>query len=435
METIFTKEKIQINKESFKSLPSNPGIYIFWKGETPIYIGKSINLKSRLQSYLLQNLGIKTSEMVKSAEKVSFIEVFSELESLLLESSLIHKFKPKYNIISKDDKHPLYIAITNEEFPRVITVRKTEHIKPKHLYGPFPSAYNVKLILKMLRRIFPFSDHKLDRKACLYSHIGLCNPCPNVINSVNDGKLKERLVKKYKDNIRNINLILSRKFNQLRNNLARNMEILSQNQQFEEAKILRDKIRSIDYITQPRIPESMFLENPNLREDIRQDETRSLKQIISKHYPGIKGLRRIECFDVAHLSGLGATASMVVFIDGERDTNEYRHFKIRQDKRQSDYDSMKEIARRRLKQTWDRPDLIIVDGGLGQVKIFNTVFSKIGVPVVGLAKNPDRLIFPSGHKIRPDSLSLRLVQRLRDEAHRFARRYHHMLIRKSLLDS
>ena len=245
---------MEISKENFLKLPETPGVYKFLKNGKPIYIGKSINLKNRLNSYLAVSLGIKTRKMVSEATSVEYIIVTSELESLLLESYLIKKYKPKYNIVLKDDKHALYIAITKEEFPRVITLRKID-INNKYLsiFGPFPSSRNVKMILKMVRKIFPFSDHKISSKPCIYSHIGLCNPCPNHINSLsNDNASYTKLKNIYLDNRRNIKLVLSRKFNSVRKDLENEMLSLSSKNDYENAIKLRDKIKLLDYITQKR---------------------------------------------------------------------------------------------------------------------------------------------------------------------------------------
>lgn len=416
---------MEITKTNLLNLPLVPGVYTFWSENTPIYIGKAINLKSRLKSYFTNNLLPKTEKMVKSADKMTFIKVLSDLEALLLEAELIRKYKPKYNILLKDDKHALYIVITKEEFPRVLPVRKLwlEGQKLTAIFGPFPNSTNVKTILKLIRKIFPFSDHKLGKKPCLYSHLGLCFPCPNTIKTETDAK-------KYKDNIRNIKLVLTRKFNVVRGSLEKEMTTLSKQQKYEEAKVVRDKIKTLDYITQERIDTEKFIENPNLTEDLRARELESLGHIVK-----VSSLNRIECFDIAHLSGISATASMVVAINGEMEHSEYKHFKVRQKKGQSDYDSMREIVKRRINnfEGWGRPDLIIVDGGLGQVKIFQEACKDLYIPVVGIAKNPDRLIFSNGTKIRLQNDTLHLVARMRDEAHRFARRLHHKLIAKSLI--
>ncbi|MDP3917744.1 MAG: GIY-YIG nuclease family protein, partial [Candidatus Woesebacteria bacterium] len=403
---------MEISKTKFLKLPESAGVYTFWKNSTPIYIGKSVNLKSRLNSYLDLHLSIKTAQMISEANEVKYIQVTSDLEALLLESSLIKKHKPKYNVVLKDDKHALYIVITKEKFPRVLTSRKFGN------YGPFPNSTNVKTIMKMLRKIFPYSDHKLGKKPCFYSHLGLCNPCPNKI-------LSDKDIKIYRKNIKNIKLVLSRKFNIVRKNLEREMKNLSKLEKYEEAKIIREKIKALDYITQKKIDTQKFLENPNLSEDIRREELENLSKITK-----IKKLSQIECFDISHLAGVSATASMVVMIDGNMENSQYRHFKIKQDKSNSDYDNMREIVKRRIVNLdkWAKPDLIIVDGGLGQVKIFDNEFSKLGILVVGIAKNPDRLVFRDGTKIKLQGLTLQLMSRIRDEAHRFARRYHHLLV-------
>ncbi len=342
--------------------------------------------------------------MVNNATSLTMVRVNSELEALLLEAKLIHKFQPKYNSTAKDDKHPLYITITNDEFPRVVTTRRDGS------YGPFPSSNNVRQVLKSLRRIFPYSDHKVGKRACLYSQIGLCNPCPNEIKD-------EGSKMKYLKNIKNIKAILGGKIGKVKNSLEKEMKKLAEEQKFEEASAIRNQITRLAYITQSRIPSERFLENPNLVEDIRVEELKSLKKILN-----LKRLRRIECYDVSHLAGVKAAASMVVFTNGEADKNEYRHFRVRQKNSQSDLDSLREISKRRAKNTWPKPDLIIVDGGVEQVKAFASK-----VPVVGIAKNPDRLIVGK-QKICLTGPALNLVQKLRDEAHRFARRYHHKLL-------
>lgn len=381
-----------------------------------------------MASYFDLHLEPKTEKMVTEADNLTFIEVGSEFEALLLEAKLINTHKPHYNIISKDDKHPLYIRITKEEYPRIITARKiAANEKNIAFFGPFPSTRNVYSVLRSLRRVFPYSDHKLSSRACLYSHIGLCSPCPNEIEKSED---KELLKKKYLRNIRKIKSILSGNIDSVKKELTKEMESLSKKQMYEQASRVRDQIQKLEYITQPRIPTEFYLQNPNLTEDLRQKEILKLKEILDPFF-SIQTLRRIECFDIAHMAGAYPTASMVVFIDGEADKTEYRHFKIRQTKTQSDYDSMREVASRRARQTWEKADLIIVDGGLGQVNAFRKIIK--GIPVVGIAKNPDRLIINEKVKIKLDSFALRLVQRIRDEAHRFARRYHHKLLSKSLI--
>jgi len=445
MEAISNK----FTKENVKSLPESPGVYIYKnKFGKPVYIGKSINLKKRVLSYFAKYITGKTVSMLKETENFAIIVVSSELEALLLEAHLVRKFKPNYNFSLKDDKHPLYIRITKEKYPRVLTARKIDEEKSNlAFFGPFPSSKNIKSVLKMIRKIFPYSDHKLGKRGCLYSQIGLCQPCPNEIEKLKDEKHKQDFISDYKNNISNIRKLLSGKIKPLRNNLEKEMHNLSSQQNFENAaKILR-QIEKLDYITQPITPVSYFLENPNLIEDIRAEELNELARILANYINVPKTLRRIECFDVAHLSGSYPTASMVTFDNGEPDKALYRHFRIRQKKGQSDADSMSEVAKRRTKylSTWGVPDLIIVDGGKAQVSVFRKVFAKYKIPLIGLSKREEKLVIPikrsdlSTHgfieKKVPEGAAKNLVQRIRNEAHRFARRYHYNLLKRQLFPS
>jgi excinuclease ABC subunit C len=442
---ILSLARIKVNRTSVSKAPKIPGVYIFWKdGKTPNYIGKAINLKNRLTSYFNIGLEPKTFNMVNSSVAISYIKVENELEALLLEAYLIRKHQPKYNIQAKDDKHPLYITITHEAYPRVITARKRdENINPKDIFfGPFPSSKNVYTVLKMLRRVFPYSDHKLGSKACFYSHIGLCNPCPSLIEKETNISKKKELKGRYLKNIKMIKEILSGNSNKVLMLLNKEMNTASKNQDFERALSLRQQIERLEYITQPIVSPKFFSDNPNLLEDIRQKELRKLGHILSAYFK-IKSLNRIECFDVSHLSGKNPSASMVTFIEGEPDKNLYRRFRIRQPKSNDDISSMKEVARRRMKNidSWGRPDLIIVDGGKAQSRVFKEEFAKLNIPVVGLEKRYETLVIPlvkDGkfyfEKERLEKGAAKnLMQRVRDEAHRFAVKYHHKLFENNLL--
>lgn len=440
-------KKFNINKRYFKNLPETPGVYTFWTvNNVPIYIGKAKNLKRRLMSYLLSGLGEKTKNMVSAASYITYIKVGSELEALLLEAKVVRKNKPKYNVSLKDDKKPLYIKVTKDIYPQVLTARKSqvENLEnAKSVYGPFPSSGNVYYVLKMLRRIFPFAQHPIGKRPCMYSHIGLCDPCPNKIEKLENETLKIEKRSLYIKNIRYFNNILSGKFNQVKIKLEKEMNYLAKLERFEEALLVRKKIELLDYITQPITPIDHYLKNPNFLEDVRSLESNRLKNILLK-YIDIKNIIRIECFDVAHISGSSPTASMVTFINGEPDKTYYRHFRIRSKKTRSDTDSLNEVARRRSKHLvdWGSPDLIIVDGGKGQVTSFTDVFDKTNIPVVGIAKRLETLIIPmkltnnNFVEIRlQKSPELNLIQRLRDEAHRFARSYHHKLITRTLINA
>lgn len=444
MTQIPTLKRLSLRNLKFKQIPESPGVYIFIKENTPSYIGKAVNLKNRLKSYFSLNLAPKTQRMIGEAQSLSFIRVNSDLESLLLEARLIQKYQPKYNSAAKDDKHPLYIRITKETYPKVVTARRIEK-KEKNLafFGPFPSSKNVRSVLRTVRRIFPYAEHKAGKRPCLYSHLGLCNPCPSLIEKEKDQKTKDGLVKTYKRNIRHIRAVLSGKFKPVRSELFREMQVKSKQEKFEEAQRVKEQISWLDYITQTAVPTESFLENPNLTEDIRRGELAELKAILNQ-YLSLKGkLLRIECFDVSHLAGVNPTASMVTFINAEPDKNFYRHFRIRQEKGADDIASMREVAGRRTQYfaSWGVPDLIVVDGGKTQVSAFQTILKDAKIPIVGIAKRNETLVVPitTKSKIRffekrlPKGAALNLIQRLRNESHRFARRYHHHLLRKTLL--
>lgn len=437
--------KLPSEVSTAKTLPESAGIYAFFRNTTPIYIGKAINLKRRVSSYFDLHLEPKTEAMVSESKTISYIQVTSELEALLLEAKLIRTYLPQYNIAAKDDKHPLYILITQENYPRVVTARKTDiaNQKFKAIYGPFPSSTSVRSVLRMIRRIFPYSDHKIGKRGCIYSHIGLCKPCPSEVERIEDPEIKIEERKKYLSNIKKIKAILDGKFEGLRRELQNEMIIFSKNEEYEQAKVVRDQIKRLEYITQPQIPTEYFMENPNLYQDVRAKELRTLKAILEKYHVKTGQLKRIECFDIAHLAGVSPTASMVTLTDGEIDKKFYRHFKIYQKKTRSDVDSMREVIKRRKNHLvdWGKPDLMIVDGGKAQVGVFIRELEGEGIPVVGLAKRFETLVIPTKIddtvKLKefklPKGPALNLVQRIRDEAHRFARRYHHKLVTKELI--
>lgn len=439
MKNIIRKnQKIKLLPKAYLKLPESPGVYLFLKKGSVIYVGKSINLKKRVASYFRLNLETKTERMVTEADEISYIRVENELESLLLEAKLIKKYMPKYNFVAKDNKNSLHIGITKENLPRVLTLRKPDSKKGVYisLYGPFPSSNEVRSVLKMIRKVFPFSDHKQGKKPCFHSQIGLCQPCPNNIAIIKDQKLKRLYIQEYKKNIRQIKYLLDGKSKMVKNGLKKEMDKYSQKKDFEKAKSVYIKIKTLEYITGQHVPTELYLENPNLVSEIRNKELKELENLLKIHFPFPK-LRTIECFDVAHLQGTGAAASMVSFVNGDPDKSKFRHFKIRQPKTKSDNDSLRETIKRRLEhlKDWGKPDLIIVDGGINQVRTFLSVLSSknIKIPVVGVAKHPDRLIV-GNEKIKLSGHPHNLISRIRNEAHRFARVYHHKLYSRSLFE-
>lgn len=432
--------KIELDALQIKKLPETAGVYFFAnKDKKAIYIGKAKNLRSRISSYFGPGLSTKTSRMINEAVSISFIKVATEFEALLLEAKLVHEKQPRYNIQLKDDKTPLYIAITKDKYPRVIALRKSQlgDFKVKAIFGPFLEGRSVRKVLKWIRRIIPYSQHFPGKRVCIYRQIGQCNPCPSEIELEKDSVQKEIFKGKYQANIRKIKKFLSGGLMSARKDLVLEMNEYSKQEMFEEAQEISNRIKTLDYITTPQTIPSLYIKDPNLIEDIRGKEAKELKKILSPYFD-IKDLNRIECFDIAHLAGTNPTASMVTFINGEPDKSYYRHFKVKVDKKGSDVDSLRSILQRRIKHfgDWGGADLIVIDGGKPQVKIASEILKDSGVPYIGLAKRYETIVIRQKDgfiQLRPRGRALFLLQRIRDEAHRFARRLHHKQIKNTLI--
>lgn len=431
------RKTIDLTPESRKTLPQLPGVYQYKDNQgTIIYIGKARNLAKRVQSYFAKNQGTKTMQMLSLAHSLSYIVTDSEFSALLLEAKLVRLHMPKYNIQLKDDKSPLYIVFTKEEFPRVLTLRQTQLqvIPHTHVYGPFVDGVTAKKVLKFLRRIFPYSQHKLGKRGCLYAQIGLCNPCPSEIVKLS-GEARARQKKEYRANITALRTLLDGKSNRVVFALTRDMKQYAKTQEFERAQEAKERITKINYLALKQLSIDDFVTDPYLLSDIRDKERKELVNLIAPYVSTTA--RRIECFDIAHLAGSFPTASMVTFIDGEPEKRWYRHFRVSAQDQNNDTDSMSKVLTRRARHfsDWGRPDLIIVDGGKGQLAAALEIITDI--PVIGLAKRFETIICATtdGYvEIRlPDGGAKNLVVRLRDEAHRFARTYHHALVKKNLL--
>lgn len=424
-------------------IPETPGVYLFKdkKGEV-LYVGKAKNLKNRLDSYFVENLLPKTTQMVLSAKSVSWIKVINEFEAFLLEANLVKKYQPKYNIELKDDKSPLYIGITKDTYPRVITLRKPEitshKLKIKNYYGPYLSSTSARTVLRRTRKIFPFSTHLPTSRICIYKQIGLCDPCPSEIQTEANPQKQKELRTKYSKNIRGIKNILNGKTKPIEKQFMQEIQNLAKKEDYEQADKLKKHLQSFkDLLLEKDANIENYLENPNLAEDIKQQELASLKSFISPYFPNLTHLNRIECFDIAHLAGTFPTASMVAFTKGEPNKRYYRHFKIYQNKKRSDTDSMREVITRRIKhlKDWGKPDLIVIDGGKPQLTAVHDLLEEKNIPFIGLAKRFETIVLKTQkgfREIRATGPTLNILQRMRDEAHRFARRLHKKLISNSI---
>ncbi len=425
-------------------------------------MGKAKDLKARVSSYFtgLSQLGPKTQALVEQIDKIKIIVVESEIESLLLEAFYIKKYRPRYNIRLTDDKsYPLIKITLHEKYPAVLFAHKMDDPKATY-FGPYPSSGSVKLVLRTLRRAFPYqgvTNHP--KRTCLYHHLGLC-PCPPVYDT-------EELKKEYKKNIKNIIKVLEGKSQTVLKDLQKEMEEKSKEERFEEASLLSKKINALRFITQPSIKPFEYDVNPNLRTDLRKRELDGLREALIASGLSVSPLLRIECYDISNIQGTNATGSLVVLTEGEIDKSHYRKFKIKKDGKPNDFAMMAEMLERRLKHSeWPQPDLIIIDGGKGQLSSVLEAMEKVTThfPVVGLAKREETIVIPTLQpffdqsrvlesaakltkhfygknednfreiSLSKNSASLHLIQRIRNEAHRFAITYHRKLRSKKAVE-
>lgn len=431
-------------KDRLAELPDEPGVYLYKDSQgTIIYVGKASILKRRVRSYFTKShRDIKTPILVKNIASVDWIVTGSEVEALFLEAELIKRYKPIYNIDGKDDKNFIYIRITvQEDYPRVAVVRRPADDNARY-FGPFVSASLVREALRLLRRIFPyFSDSKMVAKSALEHQIGVA-PKPDIS------------VKEYRANIHRLIMVLEGRSTVLVRDLEKGMNRASKLKHYEEAAGLRDQ-----YLALKALSRKVIFGNQETF-DIAMDQAMTgLAERI-----GMKALpNRMECYDISNFAGGDSVSSMVVFTNGTAHQSQYRKFKM-QTKGPNDFGMMAETMQRRFSgrhNDWPKPDLIIVDGGKGQLAAASAVLDELGVtiPIVGLAKRHEQIIqrlsdapaSPVGTRAEEhiegefriislphSSKVLQLVQRIRDEAHRFAVSYHTTLrdtrTKTSLLD-
>ena len=445
-------------KTKLKNLPTEPGVYFYKNADKKIiYIGKAAVLKNRVSSYFQNSVkDPKTTLLVREIADLEWITVGSEVEALFLESEFIKRYKPKYNVDWKDEKNFTYLRITTPEaFPVVSYVRRPMDDKATY-FGPFTSSDAVRRAMKMLRRAFPYVTHTtLPARGCLQFHLGLC-PGPEE-GAITSAEYKRR-------NIKPLIMYLSGQRDKLMQQLEREMQSLAKKKDFEGAARARNQLRDLKALSKQMI----FGDKESF--DLSRDQ--ALTGLAERlDLPGAP--RRIECYDISHIQGSDNVASMIVFQDGVPHREEYRRFKMRL-RGNDDFAHMREVVGRRFsnpaatgeglaahsslsqrahpsesktgKAGWSKPDLVIIDGGKGQLNGALSIMSELGVsvPTIGLAKREEEIIRQVGtgyeSLILPrDSHVLHLLQRIRDEAHRFAVTYHTLLRSKrqtrSLLDS
>lgn len=430
-------------EEVLSSSPSSAGVYWFLdeKGKV-LYVGKAKNLKKRLRQYTqITRLTNKIKKMVAQAATVKWEELESEFEAILIEAELIRLHQPPFNTLLKDDKSPIYLQLTAEKYPRVLTQRKRD-IDQKQLsgtiLGPFPSSYRLKEVLKIARKIFPWCNQAGDleqndkHQACFYYHLEQCpGACIGQISPED-----------YQENIHQLKLFLQGKKKTVLKNLEKKLTESVEELAYEQAAELRDKIQLIKDVTSQQFQLKPELVLPQLAQQKREQALNQLRKILLQYLklPKSYPLKRIEAYDVSNTSGKLASVSMVTFIDGQPSKKDYRLFNIRSIKTPNDYQMLKEaIQRRQLHPEWGKPDLIIIDGGKGQLRSALKVW-QWQTAVISIAKDPDRLILPLSVtkpenstrlnikyqvvRLPNDHPALQLVQHLRDESHRFSRQQH-----------
>ena len=551
--------------ESIKLVPAQPGCYLYYdKDGEIIYVGKAKNLKRRVYSYFhKQHESVKTNVLVSQIEKLEYIITDSEVEALILESHLIKKHKPRYNILLKDDKKYPYFLITDEDFPRIQVVRK-KNLNPDkgRFYGPYTDVGAMYSTLDFLKKLFPLKQCKTPKfsdRPCLYYHIGKClAPC--------QGKVTPE---EYQKLIHQVELFLSGKQSELLKQIQVQMQKYAEAEQFEKAAKMRDSYLDLQKTLERQ---KVVYENTKLNEDIiallyedgilaivimmiregrlidkkdftyfvdNVDKTEYFETFFREYYTNLKleypdkivsrdleeigekelyqdwlkiisgkkitinygrgrgkygelyelALKnatnllenarlkkmaqirddfnevgsylaeklhltnfpnRIECYDISHIQGTNTVASMVVFQNGLPKKSAYRKFKIKTTEgKPDDFLSMKEVLSRRLarlgQKNWEKPDLIIIDGGKGQLSSVMQIVEEMGIKTgkdgidfVSLAKREEEVFLPNQSEsilLPRNSNALYLIQRIRDEAHRFAITFHRDLRSKALKSS
>ncbi|MHB8860233.1 MAG: UvrB/UvrC motif-containing protein [Minisyncoccota bacterium] len=362
---------MQKSELSKLDLPDVPGVYLFKQGRKVLYVGKATSLRDRVRSYfdddLIATRGPRVVDMVTKADRIAYEPTPTVLEALVREAALIKKYQPRANVEGKDDKTFLYAVITEEEWPRVLTVRGKDlgmsDIPTRQVSGPFPSGPQLKEALRLIRKIFPFYD----------------TPKPITAKSKHQhariefnrqiGRYPHELDRAaYRKSIRHVALFLAGRVGELRKTLAREMGQAAREERFEDAAELRRELFALDHV---------------------QDVSLIKDEATEKPRAGSAGAR-IEAYDTAHLSGTNAIGVMTVIIDGMPSKKDYRTFRIRGVQKNDDIASLKEVLSRRLAHPeWSFPNAIVVDGGKVQKKAAESMLAEAGVivPVAAVVKD------------------------------------------------
>jgi excinuclease ABC subunit C len=425
--------------DKLKQLPINPGVY-FHKSKSGeiIYVGKAAVLKNRVKQYFqnTRDMDIKTKALVAEIADTDWVETESEIDALFLEAEMIKRYMPRYNILLRDDKSLIFVRIDmKNDWPYVSFTRNPADDGADY-FGPYYNGFAVKKALRYLRRVFPYYTNtpKDGGRVDLDAHLGL-----SPVDITSD---------EYKANLRRLISYIKGNRKKLITELDLDMKAAAAAQDFERAATIRNKINNLREL-QRRI---MFGDKEFL--DISKDEAlRDLTDLLN--LPKIPV--RIEGYDISHMSGTNVVASMVVFKNGVSDRGEYRKFKTHID-HNNDFYNMNETISRRLSprnlKGWGKPDLILIDGGKGQLDAAiqaRDICGQGDIPFIGLAKQDEQIVVKNitVNKTKLAELNgyldisndftlinlpksaniIKLLQRIRDESHRFAVTYHTVLKR------
>lgn len=432
-------------KAKLSELPGDPGVYFHKnaKGDI-IYVGKAAVLKNRVRQYFQKsrNRDPKTAALVAEIHDVDWMVVDSEIEALFLEAEMVRRYMPRYNIALRDDKSLSYIRVDYDNgHPTVSTTRRPLDDGARY-FGPYLSATSVRVALKLLRKIFPFATRRMlgQKRVPLQYHLGL-DP------GLEEGKTS---LQDYRSNLRKLMSVIEGKRTKIIKEIELDMKRVAKNQDFEQASRLRNQVFALKSLSK----QVVFSDKEFM--DISKDH--ALGELVTllglEKFP-----QRIEGYDVSHMQGTDVVASMVVFTNGVSNKSEYRKFKTKKDQN-NDFYNMNETLKRRLSQSnskkWGLPNLVLIDGGKGQLDAAIKARDDAGqqqIPFIGLAKREEQIVIAHGrsnvelnnaelHKLGgfcsssqdftlvnlPHSTNLiKLLQRIRDESHRFAVSYHSVL--------
>lgn len=418
-------------------LPATPGVYFMKDARgTVLYIGKAKNLRARVSTYF-QDIPSdpRIRAMVARVEDVEVLPAPSEVDALLLEARLVKDIQPRYNEKLKDDKSFTLLALTRtDDFPKVWIVRETDDVDAE-TYGPFTSAGDLRDAVRVLQKIFRFATCTLDIRAddpkrrffrpCLLHALRRCTaPCADRIS-------RER----YAEDIERLRAFLRGRRDEVLADLRRAMGEASRRLEYERAAELRDQIRALENLA--RHAEAEYIEG-----DITPIDPKEGLEELGRRLGLPAPPRTIEGIDIAHVQGGQSVGSVVTFVDGIPFKGGYRRYRIRTVEGIDDYAMIREVVSRRYRRLGEEgrifPDVLLVDGGVGQLNAASGALAALGVrpPVVLALAKEEETLFRDGRplSVPKSSPALRLLMYVRDEAHRFAQHYHHLLRRKALIE-